>query len=103
MNISLPPALEKFVQDKVGAGHYSTASEVVRDGLRLLQEQDRLRQIRDEELRREVQIGIDEIERGEGIEYDSIQAFIEDVQKRGRERLAKPHAPRSHARKGRKS
>lgn len=100
MNISLPPALEKFIQDKIGSGCYSTASEVVRDGLRLLQEQERFRQMRLEELRREVQIGIDEIERGEGITYDSIEDFIEDVKKHGRERQAVRRAKTS-ARKGR--
>ncbi|MCE5230445.1 type II toxin-antitoxin system ParD family antitoxin [bacterium] len=102
MNISLPPALEKFVQDKVSSGQFSTASEVVRDGLRLLQEQDVIRKMRLEELRREVQIGIDEIERGEGIVYNSIEEFAEDVKKRGRERLAKMNAAKRAAKKGRK-
>lgn len=100
MNISLPPALEKFVQNKIGSGRYSTASEVVRDGLRMLQEQDQLHQMRLDDLRREVQIGIDEIERGEGITYDSIDDFIEDVKKRGRERLAKRRGASSGTRKG---
>jgi antitoxin ParD1/3/4 len=36
MNISLPPALEKFVKDRVKEGRYSSASEVIREGLRLL-------------------------------------------------------------------
>jgi putative addiction module CopG family antidote len=39
MNVSLTPELEKFVEGKVGSGLYNNASEVVREGLRLLEEQ----------------------------------------------------------------
>ena len=38
MNVSLPPAQQTFVRSQVEAGRYRTASEVVRDGLRLLEE-----------------------------------------------------------------
>jgi antitoxin ParD1/3/4 len=41
MNISLPDALEAYVQKKLASGGYTSASEVIREGLRLLQEQDR--------------------------------------------------------------
>jgi len=37
-NVSLPPRQNDFVDALVAAGRYRTASEVVRDGLRLLQE-----------------------------------------------------------------
>jgi antitoxin ParD1/3/4 len=40
MNISLTPELEQLVNDKVKSGLYQTASEVIRDGLRLLKERD---------------------------------------------------------------
>lgn len=43
MNVSLTPELEKFVSDKVSAGRYNSASEVVREALRLLEENDRVR------------------------------------------------------------
>ena len=43
MNISLTPELEKFVQSKVSTGLYNNASEVVREGLRMLKEQDEVR------------------------------------------------------------
>jgi putative addiction module CopG family antidote len=40
MNVSLPDAMEEFVRQKVAVGDYETASEVVREGLRLLKQRD---------------------------------------------------------------
>jgi antitoxin ParD1/3/4 len=59
MNVSLTTELEKWVQSKVESGMYTSASEVIREGLRLLKEQEVLREIRLTELRREIQQGID--------------------------------------------
>ena len=64
MNISLTPELEAFVNSKVASGMYQTASEVVREGLRLLHEQEELQQTKLRELRREITIGIDQADRG---------------------------------------
>ena len=46
MNVSLTPELEKFVSAKVEAGRYNSASEVVREALRLLEEHDQNRAAR---------------------------------------------------------
>lgn len=43
MNINLTPQLEEMVRRKVDSGLYNSASEVVREALRLMEEQDRLR------------------------------------------------------------
>jgi antitoxin ParD1/3/4 len=43
MNVSLTPELEKLVSAKVESGRYNSASEVVREALRLLEEHDRAR------------------------------------------------------------
>jgi antitoxin ParD1/3/4 len=43
MNVSLTPELEEMVSRKVESGLYTSASEVIREGLRLLKEQDDLR------------------------------------------------------------
>lgn len=43
MNVSLPPALEQFVRAQVDAGRYRSASEVLRDGLRLLEKAEHRR------------------------------------------------------------
>jgi len=66
MNVSLTKELEKLVNDKVDSGLYYTASEVIREGLRLLDERDRLYRARLEELRTDVQKGLDQLDRGEG-------------------------------------
>lgn len=40
LNVSLPVELGRFVESMVGSGYYSSASEVVRTALRLLQERE---------------------------------------------------------------
>lgn len=64
MNISLTPALEKMVQDKVASGLYNSASEVIREALRLLNERDEIQKRRIEELNREIQLGLDDVKAG---------------------------------------
>ena len=59
MNVNLTPQLESFVRAKVGSGMYTSASEVVREALRLMDEQDRLRQTKLDALRRELKTGLD--------------------------------------------
>jgi len=53
MNISLTPQLEEMVKTKVASGLYGSASEVLREALRLLEERDRIHAMRIEELRAE--------------------------------------------------
>ena len=55
MNVSLTPELEDFVNDKVKMGLYSSASEVVRESLRLLRRQGQIERLQLDELRREIQ------------------------------------------------
>jgi antitoxin ParD1/3/4 len=59
MNVNLTPQLEELVRSKVSSGMYRSASEVVREALRLMDEQDRLRQAKLDELRRDVRLGLD--------------------------------------------
>ena len=59
MNVNLTPQLEELVRSKVSSGLYTSASEVVREALRLMDEQDRIRQVKLDELRREVRKGLE--------------------------------------------
>lgn len=86
MNVSLTPELEQFVHGKVQSGLYHTASEVIREGLRLLMEREETRRLELAALRRDIQVGIDQADRGEGTPVD--RAWAEDVKQRGRKRLA---------------
>jgi antitoxin ParD1/3/4 len=74
MNVSLTPELEKLVASKVESGLYQSASEVIREGLRLLDDQDRLRELHLGEVRKKIQTGLDQLDRGEGIRGDQVYA-----------------------------
>lgn len=91
MNISLTKELEQLVATKVTSGRYHSASEVVREGLRLLEEQDLVFQARLTQLKKDVQIGIDQLERGEYTTYDEkgLAELFERLKKEGREQLTK--------------
>jgi antitoxin ParD1/3/4 len=58
MNVSLTPELEQYVQEKVSSGLYYSASEVIREGLRLLREREQFQQTRLQELRPDLQAGL---------------------------------------------
>ena len=64
MNVSLTPELEKIVNQKVECGMYNSASEVVREGLRLLQKRDEMHESKLNSLRSEIQKGTDSLEAG---------------------------------------
>lgn len=68
MNVSLTPALEKLIREKVKTGLYNSASEVIREALRLLEEQDRLRRMKLNDLRKDIAVGIAQADRGELVE-----------------------------------
>jgi len=67
MNVSLTPELEELISQKVQSGRYTSASEVIREALRLLEEQDQLRQKRLAEVGRKIDRGLAQLDRGEGI------------------------------------
>ena len=78
MNVSLTPELEAFVERAVMSGRYGTASEAVREGLRLLEE----REARFQALKQDVQRGMDSPVAG-----DLDPTFAASVKQQGRERL----------------
>jgi antitoxin ParD1/3/4 len=79
MHISLTHDLEQFITAKLKSGQYTSTSEVIRDGLRLLVERNQLYQLRLDELRKDIQKGIDS---GEATPFDP-----EDIMRKVREKM----------------
>jgi len=68
MHINLSPEIESYIQNKVNSGFYANASEVVRAAIRRLRDEDE----KLETLRAAIQIGDDQITRGECEPYSSV-------------------------------
>ncbi len=77
LNVSLTPKLSQFVTATVASGRYLSASEVVREGLRLLEERELLRQAGLEEARQKIAAGLASLDRGEGIPGEQVFSEIE--------------------------
>ena len=85
MNISLTPQLEEWVKQKVISGRYHSASEVIREGLRLLEEQEQRQAAKLAALRQDIQDGLNS---GEPTPLE-----MDDIIKRGQERRAQRQNP----------
>lgn len=83
MNVNLTPELEKLVQEKVASGLYNNQSEVVREALRLLVEQDRLREAHLVKLRKALATGLGQADRGELLDGTEV---IDEMRRLLRER-----------------
>jgi len=59
MNISLTPRLEEMIREKIASGSYSSASEVVREALRLLELEDQVRSLKLQRLRQDIREGLE--------------------------------------------
>jgi antitoxin ParD1/3/4 len=81
---SIGKHFEGFIEGLIESGRYSTASEVMRDGLRMIEEREQHRNAKLEALRAEIQKGFDS---GPAVETN-IKEMIEAVKTRGRQRLA---------------
>ena len=90
MPTMLPPELEQFLQAEVASDKYSSADEALVAGVRLLRDRERQR----EELRRELDLGLAALERGDVVTLEGegeLNAFFDDIVARGHE------AKRGHA------
>jgi len=81
MNISLTPELADYLKQKVATGRYNSTSEVVREALRLLEENDELKAIKLNTLRAEIQKGIDSVNK-HGAESITLEEMKKEVRKR---------------------
>lgn len=85
MNVSLTPELEALVQAKVATGMYNNASEVIREALRLMKDRDLLNDLKLQQLRMELSVGLSGLDRGEFSQQSlaDIRKNVLDSQNRG--------------------
>ncbi len=78
MKVAIPPDLISFVHSQVADGHFSSEQEMIAVGLRLL----KLQSERFGDLRREIGIGIEALQRGKGIKLDdtSLAEFFAEIE-----------------------
>jgi len=78
MNVSLTPELESFVNTKVQSGRYTSASEVIREALRLLEEQEQARAARLAAFQQELDRRLATSDRGEFVDGEGLRAELRD-------------------------
>ena len=88
MNVSLTPQLEKFVTDKVDSGRYTSASEVIREALRLLEEHDEARAAQLSVLNSELTHRLAALDRGEHVDPAKVRERLEQKSRERRKRIA---------------
>jgi antitoxin ParD1/3/4 len=72
MQIHLTPELEAFVQQLVADGHFAAPDQAVETALWLLKDQYELYKVKREELRKLIAVGIEQLDRGEGIDGELV-------------------------------
>jgi antitoxin ParD1/3/4 len=77
MNISLTKELEELVHLKVATGRYTSASEVIREALRLMDERDQMLTLHKDEIRKKIAAGMTSLRAGEGIDGEAVFARID--------------------------
>jgi antitoxin ParD1/3/4 len=73
-SVALSPHFESFVKQQVTAGRFNNVSEVVRAGLRLLEDQEQLQALKLQELRNAIQAGAAS---GPGVDAGSVFKRLE--------------------------
>ncbi len=86
LNVSLTPELSRFVQSRIRSGKYQSASELVREALRLLECRDQTASASVQELKKEIEVGLAQLRRGEGVDGED---FFRRVAARRRAKRAR--------------
>lgn len=95
-NVDLPEHYDHFIDTGIASGRFSSANEVVRQGLKLLEEREKEDNAKLAWLRRATQDAIDSIERGEGMEFETMDDLAAYVNQIGEEVSADIDAKRKH-------
>ncbi len=86
MEISLNSKMQQWINEKVKSGFYNNSSEIILEGLRLLRVQEEQRHAMTEDLRREVLIGLKQLDAEKSVEFDL--AAVKDIKQSGRSRYS---------------
>ena len=87
MNISLTPQLEKYIQEKVTSGRYTSASEVIRESLRLMHTYDDLQKQRIDQLNQAIDIGLTQLKSGDKLSApESYQRLKKKIKRTAKEK-----------------
>jgi antitoxin ParD1/3/4 len=87
-NINLTDRFDRFIEAEVASGRYGNASEVVRDGLRLMERRTQEERAKLKWLRGAVKEGLEQIDRGEGLEFGSMGELERHIDRLGKEASA---------------
>lgn len=96
-NVNLTEHFDEFIADRIAAGRFANASEVVREGLHLLEQREREEEAKIEWLRGAVKEGFDELDRGEGIKFESMDELEAYIRQTGEEVSAEMRTERKRA------
>ena len=88
MNVSLTPQLEEFINSKVRTGRYNSASEVVREALRLLDEHEKARSAQLAEFNKELGRRLASLDRGERADPSETRSRLQRKSAQRRKRSA---------------
>ena len=77
MNVTIGNEFERRISEKLDSGLYTSASEVIREGLRLLFEKDLIREQQAELLKQEVTKGFMQLDTGKTVEASILDIFEE--------------------------
>ena len=93
-NVNLTEHFDRFIETGITSGRFSNASEVVREGLRLLEQREQEDKAKLEWLRAAAKEGFDAIDRGDGIEFENMEDLEAYINKIGEEVSAEIPAER---------
>jgi len=83
MSLSLTPQLEEWVKQKANSVLYNSVNEVISEALNLLDERDHFREMKLNQLRKKIAVGIEQANKGEITHLD-----FETIKTKGRKLLS---------------
>ena len=79
LKVTLPDPLDRFVQDQIASGAYADAEDVIRASLRRFKTQSEAETERRRRFFEAVQLGLDDVERGDVVAVTDVRAFLDEI------------------------